>query len=106
MSKDLDVDWSGCSEVEQIEGKVSGVPILCGTHVQADAIVENYEVGLGAAEIADTFDLDVAQVQAVIDYMLNQYHTRLIEEGIRQADAGELIDHEDVVKRFSRRDGT
>jgi uncharacterized protein (DUF433 family) len=106
MSKDLDVDWSGCEEVEQVPGKVSGVPILRGTRVQADAIVEIYEVGLGAAEIAVTFDLDVAQVQAVIDYMLNQYHTRLIEEGLRQDERGELIAHEDVVKRFSRRDGT
>ena len=35
-----------------------------------------------------------------VDYYLdlNQYHIGLIEQGIRQADAGELIDHSEVEK--------
>jgi uncharacterized protein (DUF433 family) len=61
-------DWLGCDEVEQVPGKVSGVPILKGTRVQADAIVENYQSGLSAPEIADLFDLRPEQVEAVIDY--------------------------------------
>lgn len=32
------------------------------------------------------------------DRDLEQYHVRLIEEGIRQADRCELIDHRDVVR--------
>ena len=39
-----------------------------------------------------------------IDYYLelNQYHTALIERGIRQADAGELVDHSEVEKIAAR----
>jgi len=41
--------------------------------------------------------------QAVDCYLeLNRYHVQLIEEGIRQADAGDLIDHTEVVKMVSR----
>lgn len=37
--------------------------------------------------------------QAVDYYLeLNQYHIELIERGIRQADAGELVDHSEVEK--------
>lgn len=37
--------------------------------------------------------------EAIEHYLdLQQYHIRLIEEGMRQADAGELVDHEEVEK--------
>jgi predicted transcriptional regulator len=37
--------------------------------------------------------------QAVDNYLdLQQYHIELIEKGIRQADAGELVDHSEVEK--------
>src|ERR1035437_734545 len=62
------MDWTGCSEVEQIPGTVSGVPILKGTSVQADAITGNFDAGRTAAEIADMFRLKLEQVQAVLDY--------------------------------------
>jgi len=47
------VDWTGCPLVEVNPRKVSGVPILKGTRVQADAIVENYEDGSPIEEISD-----------------------------------------------------
>lgn len=62
------MDWTGCREVEQIPGKVGGVPILKGTRVQADAITGNFDAGCTAAEIADVFRLNLEQVQAVLDY--------------------------------------
>jgi RHH-type rel operon transcriptional repressor/antitoxin RelB len=41
--------------------------------------------------------------QAVDNYLdLQLYHIELIEKGIRQADAGELIDHRDVEKIAAR----
>jgi predicted transcriptional regulator len=39
--------------------------------------------------------------EAVDQYLsLNEYHTALINEGIRQADAGKLIPHEEVRGRL------
>lgn len=41
--------------------------------------------------------------QAVDNYLeLQQYHIALIEEGIRQADAGELVDHSEVEKLVAK----
>jgi RHH-type transcriptional regulator, rel operon repressor / antitoxin RelB len=41
--------------------------------------------------------------QAVDNYLeLQQYHIALIEEGIRQADAGELVDHSEVEKMVAK----
>jgi predicted transcriptional regulator len=40
--------------------------------------------------------------EAVDQYLsLNEYHIALIKEGIRQADAGELIPHEEVRRRLA-----
>jgi uncharacterized protein (DUF433 family) len=35
------MDWSGSGEVEQVAGKLSGVPPLKGTRVQADLVLDN-----------------------------------------------------------------
>lgn len=41
--------------------------------------------------------------EAVDNYLdLQQYHIQLIEEGIRQADAGDLVDHNDVEKMVAK----
>jgi predicted transcriptional regulator len=38
--------------------------------------------------------------EAVTQYLsLHEYHRALIEEGIRQADAGEMIEHEELMSR-------
>jgi len=62
------VDWSGCDIVETVPGKVSGVPILKGTRVPADAVVENYESGESVEEISFNFDLQPDDVRKVLTY--------------------------------------
>ena len=66
------VDWSDCPIVEVVPGKVSGVPILKGTRVQADSIVENYETGSPVEEIAYNFDLKPEDIRAVLAYAARQ----------------------------------
>jgi predicted transcriptional regulator len=42
--------------------------------------------------------------EAVAQYLsLYEYHRELIEEGIRQDDAGEVVDHETVVEMMASR---
>jgi uncharacterized protein (DUF433 family) len=65
------VDWSGCIEVEQIPGIASGRPILKGTRVHADAIIDIYREGDSARQIAEILDLSFRQVQAVLRYGLS-----------------------------------
>ena len=50
------IDWSGCPLVEVNPKKVSGVPILKGTRMQADGIVENYVGGSPVEEILENLD--------------------------------------------------
>jgi uncharacterized protein (DUF433 family) len=57
QAKKTIVDWSGCPIVEVNPRKVSGVPILKGTRVQADSIVENYEGGSPVQEISENFGI-------------------------------------------------
>jgi uncharacterized protein (DUF433 family) len=39
------MDWSGCDLVEVVPGRVGGVPILKGSRVLADSIMQNNEGG-------------------------------------------------------------
>ena len=51
--------------------------------------------------LASSYDRDRSYLlnEAVDNYLdLQRYHIELIEEGVRQADAGELVDHSDVEK--------
>jgi uncharacterized protein (DUF433 family) len=66
--KNTGIDWSGCEVVEVIPGKVSGVPILKGTRVQADSIVENFEGGSPVEEIGYNFGLKLDDIRAVLAY--------------------------------------
>ncbi len=54
--------------VEVIPGKVSGVPILRGSRVPADQVVENYECGESVEDIAYNFDLKPDDIRAVLAY--------------------------------------
>jgi uncharacterized protein (DUF433 family) len=62
------MDWSKCDIVETVPGKVSGVPILKGTRVPADAVIDNYESGESVEEIAFNFDLKPEDVRKLLAY--------------------------------------
>jgi uncharacterized protein (DUF433 family) len=63
------LDWSQCSAVESIPGKVSGAWVLKGTRMPVSAIFENLEAGASLDDIMEWFDgLDREQVKAVIEF--------------------------------------
>lgn len=64
------IDWTGCPLVEVVPGKVSGVPILKGTRVQADSIVENFDGGSPLDEISDNFDIPETVIRDVLAYAI------------------------------------
>jgi len=66
------MDWSGFPLVEVVPGKVSGVPILKHSRVQADSIVENFESGSPVEEIADNFDIPEDTIRAVLSYAIKK----------------------------------
>jgi uncharacterized protein (DUF433 family) len=46
------VDWSQCPDVERTPGKCSGAWCVKGTRVPVQAIIDNFEGGCSAEEIA------------------------------------------------------
>ena len=65
------MDWSKCDIVEINPRKVSGAPILKGTRVQADSIVENYQTGSDIDEIAENFAIPVTTVRELLAFAAN-----------------------------------
>lgn len=62
------LDWSACSAVESIPGKVSGAWVFRGTRLPVATIFENLEDGLTIEEIMEQFDVTREQINAVLDF--------------------------------------
>jgi uncharacterized protein (DUF433 family) len=62
-------DWSGCELVEVIPGKVSGRPLLKGTRIPADVIIENYDLGCPIEELHEDYpSLSTDTIQQLIRF--------------------------------------
>jgi uncharacterized protein (DUF433 family) len=68
-ARKMALDWSQCSAVESIPGKVSGAWVLRGTRMPVSVIFENLEAGANIDDIMDWFEgLDRGQIRAVIEF--------------------------------------
>ena len=68
-TRDNYIDWTGCELVEQIPGKVSGRPIVRGTRILADTIVQDAELRPSLEEIHENYpDLPMTAIQQLISY--------------------------------------
>lgn len=45
LDGDPDIDWMQCARIESVPGKVSGRPIVRGTRIMPDPIVNSYDLG-------------------------------------------------------------
>jgi uncharacterized protein (DUF433 family) len=68
MAKMETIDWSECPLVEFKPGVQSGAPVLRGTRMPVNAIVDNFDYGVSAAEIAEQFEIPVERVEAILTY--------------------------------------
>lgn len=66
------MDWKDCKQVEIDPEKLGGTPILKGSRMPADGILENYQDGLRAAKIAEIFDLPVTSVRELLAYAVHK----------------------------------
>lgn len=72
---EIDIDWLACELIEQIPGKVSGRPIVRGTRILPDAIVDSYDLGKTLEELREGFpSLSVAQINRLIECSLGSEH--------------------------------
>ncbi len=62
------INWADCPLVEVKPGVHSGAPVLRGTRMPANAIIDNFDHGVSVAEIAEHFEIPLELVQAVVTY--------------------------------------
>ena len=64
-----DLDWMECELIERVPGKVSGRPVVRGTRILPDAIVDSYELGESIEQLAEGFpSLTLAQIRRLIEF--------------------------------------
>ena len=69
MDTDSVVDWMACELIEQVPGKVSGRPIVRGTRIMPDGIVNSYDMGESIEEIAEDWpSLSEDQIKRLIEF--------------------------------------
>jgi uncharacterized protein (DUF433 family) len=62
------LDWSKCSAVESVHGKMSGAWLLNGTRMPVATILENLESGMTIDELLEQFAVTREQVKAVVEF--------------------------------------
>jgi uncharacterized protein (DUF433 family) len=62
------IDWSECPLVEVKPGVQSGAPVLLGTRMPVDAIVDNFDYGVSVAEIVEQFEVPPDRIEAILTY--------------------------------------
>ena len=68
MATEEQIDWSECPLVEVKPGVQSGAPVLRGSRMPVSAIVDNFDYGVSAAEIAEQFELSPDRIEAILTY--------------------------------------
>jgi uncharacterized protein (DUF433 family) len=62
------LDWSQCSAVESIPGKVSGAWVFRDTRLPVATVFENLE-DLSVEEVMDQFEVTREQIEAVLEFV-------------------------------------
>ncbi len=66
------MDWTGCEQVERIEGKVSGQPLVVGSRIPADFIWNDARSGMTPEQIqADYPSLSLQEIRSVIAFAVS-----------------------------------
>ena len=62
------LDWSQCSAVESVPGRLSGAWVFRDTRMPVSAVFQNLEAGATVDEIAEWFDISKEQVIEVLEF--------------------------------------
>lgn len=62
------LDWSQCSAVESVPGKVGGAWVFRDTRLPVATVIENLE-DMGVDDVMDQFDVTREQIQAVLAFV-------------------------------------
>ena len=63
------LDWSQCSAVESIPGKVSGAWMLRGTRTPVQLLFENLEAGMSIEEVIEQYPVSCEQINSLMAFI-------------------------------------
>jgi uncharacterized protein (DUF433 family) len=62
------IDWALCPLAEVNPRVLSGAPVLRGTRMPVNAIIDNFDYGVSVAEISERFEIPEDRVLAILSY--------------------------------------
>jgi uncharacterized protein (DUF433 family) len=68
LNPEEQIDWSQCPLVEVNPHVQGGVPVLRGTRMAVNAIVDNFNYGVSVAEISEQFEVPQDRVEAILTH--------------------------------------
>jgi uncharacterized protein (DUF433 family) len=83
------LDWSQCSAVESVPGKVSGAWVFRNTRLPVATVIENLE-DLSIEEVMEQFDVSREQIEAVLEFVAQSLKAPIPERDLTSADAHSL----------------
>jgi uncharacterized protein (DUF433 family) len=73
------IDWSQCPDVESVPDRCHGAPVVKGTRVMVQGILDNADEGCSAEEIAtEIFELPVDVVRRILRFAYQKEVTATI----------------------------
>lgn len=69
------LDWSQCSAVESVPGKVGGAWVFKGSRTPVSVVFENLEDGLTIDEVIEQFPISREEIKAVLDFAAKSLET-------------------------------
>ncbi|HLQ91893.1 MAG TPA: DUF433 domain-containing protein [Xanthobacteraceae bacterium] len=68
MGKMATLDWSRCSAVESVPGRLGGAWVFRDTRMPVSAVFENLEAGASVDDIIEQFDITREQINVVLEF--------------------------------------
>jgi uncharacterized protein (DUF433 family) len=78
MAAEETIDWALCPLVEVNPRVLSGAPVLRGTRMPVQAIVDNFDYGVSTAEISEQFEVPENLIRAILAYAKSQRVAHLV----------------------------
>ena len=83
------LDWSQCSAVESVPGKVSGAWVFRDTRLPVATVIENLE-DLSVDEVMEQFDVTREQIEAVLEFIAQSLRESVPASELTTVDAHSL----------------
>ncbi len=80
------LDWSQCTAVESVPGKVSGAWVFRGTRMPVATVFENLE-DMSIEEIVEQFDVTREQIEAVLGFIAQSIKAPITAQPLAPVDA-------------------